>query len=115
MNGNYDPIFGWYWVNYQLTSKDTLAVYLECKFDMMADQECQLIEESMKAKAKQGVYFRKLCILRTVTFPIDLIGSLFLLGTVGAVKRWALQRVLWKFIFKRATQEELINAIQESG
>ncbi len=94
-----------------MSSDPALEAYIGCQFDSATDLDDQEIEK----KQARAQYFRRLCMIRTLSFPLDLIATEILLGRIFSKKRWDLQCALWQFLRYRSTIDQLMKAIKECG
>lgn len=115
MSGSFDERFGWYWSNEIMHEGDPNRKSLEAFFDEVCDREIQLLTEIQKIVAERRKVFRRLSILRTITFIPDVIYTLFFVGFSAAKKRIKLQGTLIRYIFGKATDSELEDDIMENG
>ena len=108
---SYDRKMGWFWIPFTVSSDPALEAYIGCQFDSATDLDDQEIEK----KQARAQYFRRLCMIRTLSFPLDLIATEILLGRIFSKKRWDLQCALWQFLRYRSTIDQLMKAIKECG
>jgi hypothetical protein len=113
MAAYFDPKAGFVFTEQILDRKKdaVTTTLLECEFDRGVDFDVA------KAKAEVSLdnYYRGICIIRTLAFPIDYLGGLILLGSQHVRKRIELQRVMWRFLRRRITRQELLARIVQVG
>jgi hypothetical protein len=95
----------------------TMAI-IEAHFDHETDLEIAAMErESKKAaqRTRQENYARKLCILRTLSFPVDFVVGSSMFGIQFLKRRLKLQADMILFIFKKISYEEIISSIESNA
>lgn len=112
MSARFDDESGFFY-SAGAASAATLAL-LEANFDEVSAYQEHVIQRQVDADARYQYLMRRIALLRTVSFPLDYLGTLILLGRAYATKRWNLQKVLWAYLRGRASKTELAEAIQSS-
>lgn len=107
MSAESDVKMGHVFVNEEALGDARLMNAICNEFEESADFDNERLEKRMQRE----ILCRKVCIVKTVLFPLEAILNLIVLGPTDAVKHLRLQRDMVKFIFKRMSLEMMLASI----
>ena len=84
-----------------------LITFLECDFDVGVDEDNRAIL-NRKIATK---HFTRICIIKTITYPVEAALGFFLLDLNARYKRHCLQRSILKFLTRQSPLEQFMNDV----
>jgi hypothetical protein len=105
-----------YFVSDEASKDPDVLRAIAAHFDEETDaEEAESMSEALAEKKQKEIelYAKKLCILRTITFPLDIVFGTAMLGLRYGKNKLLLERDMIKFIFNKITLKEVLKSIEK--
>lgn len=104
MSGSYKKRDGFVYLFNEKDGNDPFyRTMFEAMFDEQTDMDVLELQEEMEAEKE----FRKVCWLKTVIFPVEVVAAYFIMGKSWAKDKIKAQKFYWKFLRKQITLDDL--------
>jgi hypothetical protein len=104
MSGKYNKRDGFVYLHLQSNKLDPFHIaVIESMFDEQADYDI----EDINLEIEEGKLFRKVCIVKTLIFPLEVLVTKLVMGKPWTSEKIKAQGIYWKFLRKKITLEEL--------
>ena len=102
MSGKYDDRSGHTYI-----PVGTLDPYTETVICNIFDNQTSIEEAEIFLEMEEIKLFRKICVMKTILFPAEIILTRVLVGKQPYQERMVEQKLYWKFLRKRSNIKEL--------